>query len=338
MSELYNTVAIMESRLSKNPVASVLMPVLNEDPGMLEKAISSILQQSFPDFEFIIVDDGSDRAETGAVLERWVQKDSRIRLIKEHHRGVYKALNIGLLQCRGEFVVRQDSDDWSEPDRLSIQIAFLRSHPEIAIAGSYTMTHQQDGKPLWVWTFPTTSADLAAVFPIRMAFCSPAVCFRRLEMAAIGGYREELPYCQDYDGYWRLADRSGGANLSQVLYHYRFTLKSISTSKSREQERCTAIIRELGLMRRKGEPEDLESAIHRIDAWRAENAVETDLLHHADYTMLSGAYMKSLKLYLRSVCIKPLSAKTWLKLVRWVVFTSLPPLRKTVFQAGFRTP
>ena len=328
----------MESRLSNNSPASVLMPVFNEDPIMLETAISSVLQQSFRDFEFLIVDDGSERAETVAVLDRLARTDARIRLIREHHRGVYKALNIGLSECRGEFVFRQDSDDWSEPDRFSTQIAFLRDHPEIAIIGSYTMTHQQNGTPLWVWTFPTTSADLAAVFPIRMAFCSPAVCFRRLEMAAIGGYREELPYCQDYDGYWRLSDRSGGANLPQVLYHYRFTLKSISTSKSREQERCTAIIRALGVMRRNGKPEDLDLATRQVDAWRIDNAAQADMLHHADYTMLSGAYVKSLKLYLRSVCMRPLSAKAWLKLMRWLVFTSFPPLRKAVFQAGFRTP
>jgi glycosyltransferase involved in cell wall biosynthesis len=314
------------------------MPVFNEDPGMLEEAISSVLRQTFADFEFIIVDDGSDRRESTSALDAFAARDTRIRVFHEPRRGVYKARNFGLTQCRGEFVFKHDSDDWSEPERFRRQIDFLRAHPEIGIVGSYTLTHQQNGRPLWVWRYPTSPGKIAETLPFRMTFSSGAVCFRSQAMRAIGGFRETFPYSQDYDCYWRLSDRFGGANLPEVLYHYRFTLKGISTSKSREQERCAVITRELGLMRRRDGTEDVDLAVRRADEWMAQNAVETDVLRQADYTMLSGARGAALKLYIKSAGIKPLSAKAWLKLLRWVVFVAVPPLRRTIFQAEFRTP
>lgn len=305
---------------------------------MLEQAIKSILTQTFTDFEFVIVDDGSQRLETIDALDRYARSDKRIRLFKEPHRGVFKARNFGLSQCRGELVFKHDSDDWSEPERFRKQTEFMRAHPEIGIVGSYTLTHQQDGTPLWVWRYPTSPEEIAATLPSRMTFSSGGVCFRRLAMEAIGGFREDFPYSQDYDCYWRLSDRFGGANIPEVLYHYRFTLKGISTSKSREQERCAVITRELGAQRRSGQAEDVRLAVRRADDWMARFELETDLLRQADYTMLSGAHAMALKLYLKGIRTRPACGTAWMKLLRWALFVSIPPARRTIFQANFRKP
>jgi glycosyltransferase involved in cell wall biosynthesis len=318
------------------PAASVLMPVFNEEPALLEKAVESVLSQTFRDFEFVIVDDGSTRGDTLDMLDRFAAQDSRIRLFKEERRGVYKARNFGLTQCRGEFVFKHDSDDWSEPHRFEKQIAFLQAHPEVAIVGSHTLTHQEDGRSLWVWRYPESASDIAAAFPVQMAFGCGAVCFRLSEMRAIGGFREDFPYSMDYDCYWRLSDRAGGANIPEVLYHYRFGLKAISTSKSFEQDRCGAIVRELGAMRRSGQPEIVEEAVRRADLGMKEKPIETEMLQHADRTMLSGGHAAALKLYLKCMRMKPLSTKVWLKVFRWMVFVAAPPLRQAIFQPGFR--
>ena len=324
----------MNNLSQRAPVASVVMAVFNESPEWLDAAVRSVLNQSFHDFEFVIVDDGSTLPETLAALEGLAAEDSRIRLFKEEHRGVTKASNFGLAQARGEFVLRHDSDDWSEPNRFERQITYLKEHADIALVGSYTMTHQEDGAPLWVWTFPTSPEEIADTLPVRNAFCNGSVCFRKREMDAIGRYREELTYSLDYDCYWRMSDRYPVANLPEVLYHYRFTRKSISTSKSQEQKRCAIITRNLGIMRQNGGAEDVPLAIGQADAWiQAHRTV--DLLQHADHTMLSGARAASLVLYLRLLCLRPFSGRAWLKLARWLLFVTFPSMRQTLFRGDF---
>jgi hypothetical protein len=316
---------------SPNPAASVLMAVYNETPRILEVAVNSVLQQTFSDFEFVIVDDGSERSETVEALARLAASDSRIRIFREPHRGVTKATNFGLLQCRGEFVFRHDSDDWSELHRFSMQVDFLRSHPEIALVGAATMGHQENGRPLWARVFPATHEEIARTLPLRNCFANGSVCFRRQAMEAIGGYREDLRYALDYDCYWRMTDRYPVANLPETLYHYRFACGSISAKKRREQERCAAITRQLGAMRRNGGTEDMALAIQRADAWLKEKAVDADTLLEADHTMLAGAYRPALGLYLKSAYSKPFAPRTWLKLMRCFLFAGLPPLRCALF-------
>jgi glycosyltransferase involved in cell wall biosynthesis len=317
------------------PIASVVMAVYNENPKLLEVAVRSVLNQSFRDFEFVIVDDGSTLQETLTTLDRLEAEDARIRLFKETHRGVTKTSNFGLAQARGEFVLRHDSDDWSEPNRFERQIKYLREHPDIALVGSYTLTHQEHGTPLWVWTFPTSPEEIARILPVRNTFCNGSVCFRKREMDAIGRYREELAYSLDYDCYWRMSDRYRVANLPETLYHYRFTRKSISTSKSQEQKRCVVIAKNLAMMRQNGGVEDVPLAIRQADIWIQENRT-VDLLQHADHTMLSGAHAASLMLYVRLLWLKPLSGRAWAKLCRWLLFVALPPIRQTLFQGDFR--
>ena len=106
---------------------SVLLPVYNEQPAFLNRAIESILAQTMPDFKLFLLDDGSDAA-TAADLDAWSARDARIRVIHLPHQGVTITLNHGIREAHGQFIARMDGDDIALPHRFEKQIAFLEAH------------------------------------------------------------------------------------------------------------------------------------------------------------------------------------------------------------------
>ena len=316
------------------PTVSVLMAVYNERRCFLEQSIESILDQTFTDFEFIIVDDGSDKADTILTLDRFAKRDPRIRVERNSHYGLTKSLNLGLSLCRGEFICRQDSDDWSETTRVMKQIDFLRRNPLFGVVGSYIRLHQEEGAKLWDAKFPTTPEAVEKALQACNPFCHGAVCFRRKDAEAIGGYREELTCSQDYDFFWRLCEPSRGANLPEVLYHHRFTHRSLSTRKADEQAKAESMTKLLAEMRRNKQEEDVQLAYQE-----AMKRVDQDKLNYggwlrcADYLMLSGRYRQALGGYIRAVLTNPMQVSGWLKLVRLVLFATVPPARERLFSS-----
>lgn len=117
------------------PFVSVVMSTYNRS-GRVSVAIDSILSQSFSDYEFIIIDDGSSD-DTAEVLRSYMQKDKRIKVIThKQNKGLVTGLNEGLDAARGKYIVRMDDDDYSLPGRLERQVKFMEEHPEFAAAGS----------------------------------------------------------------------------------------------------------------------------------------------------------------------------------------------------------
>jgi glycosyltransferase involved in cell wall biosynthesis len=312
------------------PTASVLLPVYNQEPTIFEMACNSILAQSFQDFELVIINDGSQRSDTITFLNELVGRDARVRVLHEPHRGLTRSLNVGLKSCRGEFVCRQDSDDWSDRDRLQMQIDYLRAHSELAVVGSWARLHQHDEKPLWIDQYPTDSCAVAGAFSHKNPFCHGAICFRRSAAETIGGYREEFTTSQDYDFLWRMCDRYAGENLPRVLYHRRFTATSISTNRAIDQARNRALARRLGAMRALRQPEDLAQALREVDkdtCYKNVSALSTQ----ADYLLLSGDYWSSLKTHARSMLHTPWRPTPYVKLLRWVAYVLVPTLRPRLF-------
>ena len=114
---------------------SVIMPVYNVNGEWLREAIDSILSQTYTNFELIIIDDGSTN-DTPDILAEYVQKDSRIKIVKGEHKGISNALNKGLDVADGEFIARMDGDDISLPERFEKQINYLRQNPDVGIVGT----------------------------------------------------------------------------------------------------------------------------------------------------------------------------------------------------------
>ena len=108
------------------PKLSVVMSVYNEPTEWITQSIDSILNQTFRDFEFIIINDNPEREENESLLNSYSQKDKRIVVIKnEQNLGLTKSLNIGINEAKGDYIVRMDADDYSFPERFEKQVQFM---------------------------------------------------------------------------------------------------------------------------------------------------------------------------------------------------------------------
>ena len=200
-----------------NPRISVIMPTYNVEEYVAE-AISSILDQTFSDFEFIIIDDGSTD-KTLEIIKAF--KDSRIRLFQKLHLGTVYQLNHGLEEARGEFIARQDSDDYSHPERFENQVNFLDFHPEYAVVSSNMALVNRKKEPIDILCYPR-EPDYQKL--MRKCCISHAASMWRKEINdTIGGYDEQFNKncCEDYDFWLRVAEGYKIYVMDDVLYTKR---------------------------------------------------------------------------------------------------------------------
>jgi hypothetical protein len=215
-----------------NPALTILMSVHNGLPYVAE-AVASVLAQTFTDFEFLILDDASSDG-TAAYLRGLA--DSRVRVISlPENIGLTAALNVGLREARGEFVARQDADDWSHPRRLEMQVAFLRTHPACAVVGAQARLRDGRGRSQGKKNFPLTHAGICFAHLFDNALAHSAVTFRRAEIVALGGYDEAWPASQDYELWSRVSGRHELANLPQRLVTLRVLDQSITRQHKRPE-------------------------------------------------------------------------------------------------------
>lgn len=314
-------------------MVSVLMAVWNAPAGQLRQAVDSILSQSYRDFEFLIVDDGSTDAEQHRLLSQYAACDSRIRLLREPHRGLTRSLNRGLALAQGEFIARQDADDWSGPERLARQIAYVRAHPYLVLCGTLAWTHQENGRRLWPTRLPLTHAAILQALETGNPFVHGSTLFRRDAALALGGYAEEMRCAQDYDFFWRLAQHGPVANLAEPLYHYRYAAGSVSAAKAAEQAVSHRAAGLLAQARRTGIPLQVSQALDQARCDLQEQKADRQaLLKQADHLLLAGAYWRAGRAYLDVLAEHPASPLAWGKLVRWGVFCTVPPVREACFR------
>jgi glycosyltransferase involved in cell wall biosynthesis len=318
--------------MERDLVVTVLMSVCDPPLAMLAHAIDSIAAQTWREFEFLIVDDGS-RENTRVYLAQRAAADPRIRIAEELHRGLTASLNRGLDLARGELIARHDADDWSEPERLERQIAYFRVQPKVTILGSGVWTHQQSGRPLWRLRLPRTHAEILSAFPRGNPFVHGAVMFRSTAARALGGYREAFSCSQDYDFFWRLAESGVAANLAEALYHYRYASSSVSAGRALEQALAHRAIRELAASRGRGEREDVAVALaHARSEMAQAPAGDRALLKQADHCMLAGEYRRAASAYWQVLRAHRTNFLAWSKLLRLAIFRAIPPLREACFR------
>ena len=198
------------------PRISVIMSVYNGEK-YLREAIESILNQTFTDFEFLIVNDGSTDGSLEIIQS---YQDERIRVINnEQNIGLTKSLNKAIKQARGEYIARQDADDISLPNRFEEQIKYFEKHPETAILGTSKYVIDEDGKILRkeIALLKPNSKNLLKTNVLRHG----SVMFRKAIVDELGGYNELLRYSQDYELWLRIVKRYEVRNLRQLLYKSR---------------------------------------------------------------------------------------------------------------------
>lgn len=214
---------------------SVLMPVYNGEK-YLEEAINSILNQTFKDFEFIIVDDCSIDG-TWEMLKKYSTLDKRIilRRNKENLRTT-KALNVGLALAKGKYVARMDADDWSYPNRLEKQFKFMEKHPKVGVSGGTIEVCDRDLKVLNLRRYPQSDAAARKTIFIYSPFAHSVTIWRAKILGMIGSYNENIPLSQDYELYFRMGKVADFANIPDVLLKLRTHDNSSSIVRGKYQE------------------------------------------------------------------------------------------------------
>ena len=204
--------------MTDNPQISVIMSVYNGE-RYLRQAIESVLNQTLPDFEFVIVNDASTDSSL-QIMQSY--DDGRIRIINnETNIGLTRSLNIAIEQARGELIARQDADDISLPNRLEEQLRFFEQHPETVLLGTGIYIIDEDGK--------RRGKRILKDYPGRNEFqgnwfSHGSAMFRRDIVRGLGGYNELFKYSQDYELWLRIAKKhlEQIRGLPQVLYMLRF--------------------------------------------------------------------------------------------------------------------
>jgi len=207
---------ILTDKMPKNPKISVIMSVYNSEK-YLREAIESVLNQTFTDFEFIIVNDGSTDNSPKIIKSH---NDERIRIINnEKNIGLTKSLNKALKQGKGEYIARQDADDVSLPNRFEMQVKYLESHPEVVLLGTsfYLIDETGEITKKYVVLAKPTIKDLIK----ENQFSHGSVMVKKEIVDKLGGYNELFRYSQDYELWLRIAECYEVRNLRQILYKLR---------------------------------------------------------------------------------------------------------------------
>ena len=223
--------------MARDPIISVLMPVRNSRQ-YVEKAVKSILGQSYSSFELIIMDDQSEDG-TSELLRKLANSDSRIIVTRNQKwQGVTRSLNIGLSRVRGHFVARQDADDWSAISRFEKQLAYLQCHPDLALVGTWASKVDQEGTLLEIKEWPTDPDEIEQHLLRRNVIAHGSVLGRRELFVQCGGYREEFELSQDRDLWLRAVEQFKLGNVPEPLYSLRIHRESVSAN-SKQAKRIT---------------------------------------------------------------------------------------------------
>ena len=209
------------------PTVSVVTPVYNGSK-YLAGTIESILGQTFADFEFVLLDDGSTD-DSLAILHHYASRDSRIRVISRENRGLGRTQHELVLHANGEFIAQLDHDDIALPTRLHRQVDFLRNNEDVAVVGSAYQMIDSANRYLTTLTAPQADEEIQQLMlGGHCAIAHSGAMMRRTQILTVGNYDESFNMAADLDIFLRLGEIGKLANLTDALTKYRLHEKSVS--------------------------------------------------------------------------------------------------------------
>jgi len=200
-----------------NPKITVLMSVFNEQ-AYLREAMESVLSQTFGDFEFLIINDGSEEPFEDFINE---YRDARIRLFRQENIGLARSLNRGLRLARGDYIARMDADDVCRSDRFDLQIKEMEAHPQIDLLGSFFDVIDEKGKLTETKELITDPIYRLWRLQFHNNYGHGAMMLKKQSVLKQGAYDETLLYAQDYDLWSRISQKENTGMIPEALYHYR---------------------------------------------------------------------------------------------------------------------
>lgn len=304
------------------PKITVVMPVYNSEK-YLRDTIKSVLCQTFGDFEFLIINDGSTDKSLEIIKSF---SDSRIRIVnREKNIGLQKNLFDGVGMAKGEYIARMDSDDICLPYRFSEQIKFMDSHSEIGICGSWYKTI---GAESFVHKPPVRSEDIKANMLFYTSLAHPSVMMRTELLKKFNlNYNQEIPYCEDYDLWWRSVQCFPIANIPKVLLFYRIHPESIFQA-NRQAVRDVGYRLRAGMLKKIGiEQSEEEKRLHNF-LKPAENESLSDYLDKEEAWLLKILDANKKQAAYKTESLNKVIYERWLSVCAMNKKNGLPVLKR----------
>ena len=305
------------------PRLSVVMSVYNAECH-LRRAVESILRQTFGDFEFIIVNDGStDRSRD--ILAEFETRDPRVNVFDQHNTGLTIALRAGCRAANGEFIARQDADDWSDPTRLEKLAKLLDACPDAVMVSSWASYIDDEGELVEIVTrcADPHEATLKLLYERSGPPAHGTMMFRRHAYEQVGGYRECFYFGQDADLWLRLGMVGKIAYVQESLYEWRVSVKGISAANSDLQSQFGNLGQQCHVARLRGESEQafvaqaaqLRIALLAQKPTRSDTRRQQAAAHYRIGTSLSRrCSSKARQHFLSAVRLNPFHWRSWCRL------------------------
>lgn len=228
------------------PKVSILLPTY-KDAVMIRGAVESVISQTYPSWELIIIDDGLTSTAI-QVMQEYVKKDSRIILLPyESNVGIQKSLNKGLRAARGMYIGRIDDDDkWIDLDKLAKQVRYLDQNQDCVLLGTNAVTCTEEGKILSTYALPNSDQSIRARLLFKNSFLHPTVMMRKDSVVQAGGYdeRDVVKHIEDYALWLTLGKLGSFSNLQDVTAQLTIHANSLTfQNRIAQAKRVRTLIR-----------------------------------------------------------------------------------------------
>jgi len=271
------------------PLVSVVMSVYNGEK-YLREAIDSILNQTFNNFEFIIIDDGSTDS-TLEIIKSY--KDPRIALISRDNKGLVASLNEGIDLASGKYIARQDADDWSVKTRLARQVAYMEGNSEAVVVGSWITVIDDSSSNRGVHRLYTEDIDIKRELLLRSPFAHGSIMMAKSKLPVRDGiYNDKFYPAEDYALWSELSKFGVMYNLAEPLYSYRDNFLGISQTNSAKQKEAAKLISESNIRDR--------AELFKPYSWRRyKGNLDLRLRQYNDSKQFVWTFLKN-KMYMQS--------------------------------------
>jgi len=270
-------------QINQIPVASVVMPVYGTE-GFVQESMDSILNQSFADFELIIIcDEPSENLKI--ILNNYQLKDNRIRVTYRSERGLISALNQGYEFAKGKYIIRMDADDICTKDRFSKQINYMEQHPEIGVLGSNIEHIDEKGNFIGKTNLPQSDEQIRCELFFQNVIAHPTILIRKsIIEKLIGPYDASFTHAEDYELWTRCMEITKFSNLPQALLYYRLHSNSNRVSVQFRSEQILQdkrihgkLLNKIGIL-----PTDNEIQLHEIICSGTRHVLNKETIIFAD--------------------------------------------------------
>jgi glycosyltransferase involved in cell wall biosynthesis len=287
------------------PILSVLLPVYNAEK-YLASAIESILHQTYSNFNFIIINDGSTDNSLN-ILQSFAKNDKRIQLINRENKGLVYTLNEGLALIKTPYVARMDADDIALPRRFEKQMEYILNNKDCLLLGSRVIIIDSDGDEICEMGdyYSHEEIDQGLLEKKGQLIYHPSIIFQKDIIDQLGGYRSKYPHVEDLDLFLRVSEQGKIENLKEPLLKYREHISKVGHLHYKEQmTEINDVIKETFYRRNlpyREVPLDISDAIGEVDRWRTWG-----------WWALNSGNLKTAKKYvLKLLLSSPHSLDTW---------------------------